>query len=101
LKPPSPLRGLDGPGGTSPKPGENGFRTNGGRGPRGSRGRSFDHRASRACRASSSDFQSRPLANHIITASGCFAWSCFSVGSSSSCVAARNEVGWFPKMIVQ
>ena len=49
----------------------------------------------------SSDGQSLPLANHISTASGCFDCSCFSVGSNSSCVAARNAVGCPPAMIVQ
>jgi hypothetical protein len=50
---------------------------------------------------SSSDFHNRPRANHIITASACFDWICLNVGSSSSRVAARNAVGWLPKMIVQ
>jgi hypothetical protein len=42
-----------------------------------------------------------PRANHFITASGCRTRVCFSVGSSSSCDAARNAVGWPPTMIVQ
>ena len=43
-----------------------------------------------AARDSSSDFHSRPRANHINTASGCRACSCLSVGSSSSCVCGAE-----------
>jgi hypothetical protein len=42
-----------------------------------------------------------PREKNIITASGCFDCSCFSVGNSSSWVAARNAVGSPPTMIVQ
>ena len=54
-----------------------------------------------ASRDSSSDFQSRPRANHSSTASGCRACSCRSVGNSSSCVCARKAVGLPSRMIVQ
>jgi hypothetical protein len=66
----------------------------------GPRGRSPRGRA-KAARASSSVFHNLPRANHIITASGCFAWICLNVGSSSSCVAERKAVGLSPKRIVQ
>ena len=53
-------------------------------------------------RASSSEPQSRPRANHIMTASRMLGLDLAgSVGSNSSRVAARKEVGWSPKMIVQ
>ena len=55
----------------------------------------------RRARSSSGDCHSRPRANHFITASGCRACSCCSVGSSSSCVCARNAVGLPSRMIVQ
>jgi hypothetical protein len=51
--------------------------------------------------AASGESHNLPRANHFMTASGWRACICFSVGSSSSCVAARNAVGWPPMMIVQ
>ena len=88
--PPSPLRGFGGPS-------HDGFCAIREAAPlgRSKRGRS------NAARASSSERHSLPRANHIITASGCFAWICLNVGSSSSCVAERNAVGLSPKRIVQ
>ena len=98
---PAPSR-LRGSRGRSPRSSR--LRCSRGRSPRSSRPPGGPRRSARAgnsARAASRDSHSRPRSNHIMTAEGCFSFSRFSVGCSSSTSCARKAVGWLSTRMVQ